>query len=1259
MAITDRPFVGSWQLNNKTLVRHAPDAVVLINGFTEFASCVTCNKKLDLQKYITSVSCDVSKDPITSATVSLSVPKHATDVFDRDGNFILTNGLEVIILMKGYYPTKNYAGLGIDNIGDFDPDEVSVYPYYQVFRGVVTGVSHSYSGGFYSATLSCANLLHFWQNLKVSVNGAAFGRRPANSGNNVHLSGHKFTSANPYSIIYTLVKVGFGAAFGVEFVYAQKSNIAAKSDTDNEYQYAHAAEWWEKRWQSSAGRLRMYGMDGRLFNGYEQAYLGRWIGSSKTFNKQVVSVIESLKDTNSYDLQGSREVKARLRELGYDRLATTAGVYSTQNKKGNVITEDILKMQAFVYDISKQGSVNMFETEYASKLDIVNQVLEVTGFEFYQDADGDFVFKPPMYNLDTRQDPVYVIKDRDLISIDESQSEPNATIVKGTGSHWGNIDTGINGWAGVGAVYIDYRLVAQYGYREESFDTKYFTSKQAIFISCVNRLDLANLGTTSGSIEIPLRPELKPGYPVYVESKDCFYYVESVSHTLTYGGDATTSISWVGKRSKWCPPVKSRADNKMPTMDDVRLDAPGEYPPQPILMYPPNADVNTPPRMVGFPNVIMALDINKLNYESVDVDEGKLSADSFVELILSSGLVLRHPTQEDAFLLQESSNQNVVLQLQDIKTEFAQQRDTSETTDNQLGTSVSYLINQITLRYGGVADIENPKGLINYLSLQSALKTTFDPNNNLTGRYRYYSCSHPNAEDQAPYNLIIDQESASPVSTSEPENGVDSSYTTIKQFKNRSDGLGVEMVEVPTSQVRGVKVLTLSNKGGSNSNKRVVSTSDVYAITFGPHIQKKKIRITKVDPKKRNTSNFSIAKKSLRKGISGVIYENALEIPPNESLLNRVIDKITEIENAVETLKANLQVDSSKISRAYDKYLALYDNPSLEETVYDTGKDPNKVLLKLSDVFAKKLLVWISAVFGEGLVKLKRNSNLYVEYMGYRAEFFNSIFGAGTVKDPLDGESFVYVEDPKQIEYYTPIFPVSDSSGYSVVGTLPYGRGLTIDTYAKLFQAEKSDEETIIEGQGISTSTMAEVEKLLIAYVATNGNDNVIGEFSNETVRAAQAALDVNSEEELLETLETLNADGDLSPKLKIRNVPVTSYFRGQRVLGDVGARQLADLDFESGICACKGADGAFFLQAFNQDLELVYGQGAMQEYLENQAIEQTKVASQARIAYSGQDSTILEETVNPTNLQALLTPTQGALNQGLQEIDDLFGEDE
>ena len=295
MSIKNRPYVGSWEMGRQTVVRYTPDAKVLINGHTELAVCATCGDSTDFNKYITTISCDVSTDPVSTASLTLAVPRHEADVFSHDGNYVLHPGLEVVILMRGYFPVTGYAMKGQDSAEDGKEDKLPVYPYYQVFRGVITEVSHEFSGGFYTASVSCSSILHFWQYLYVATNGSAFGSSPdKDSKAAINLSGHKFTGLSPYGIIYTLMRIGFGAAFGQNWTISQATNISAVNESSGQSLYKHAAIWWEKRWAESSMRLRMYGMDGSLYNAMSQSYLGMWDNDHTNAGEFIKTIVDGL-----------------------------------------------------------------------------------------------------------------------------------------------------------------------------------------------------------------------------------------------------------------------------------------------------------------------------------------------------------------------------------------------------------------------------------------------------------------------------------------------------------------------------------------------------------------------------------------------------------------------------------------------------------------------------------------------------------------------------------------------------------------------------------------------------------------------------------------------------------------------------------------------------------------------------------------------------------------------------------------------------
>ena len=802
MSITDRPFAGTWkQFDGKSrpVSRMVPDCLVYVNGLLTLPGCPACNGQIDLQKYITQVSVDPNIEPIANATISMSIPAFAGEYFFRDGDFLLRPGLEVVIYMRGRYAdpyllttddaiplntgaegfTTTEGELGATGTGgttsetSFDPTGIPVNPYYQVFHGVVTEASHEYSGGEYTASMSCSDVLHFWQNLKISTNGAVFGPRPGGAASGVEptLQGHTFQGASPYSIIYTLYRVGFGAAGAVEYSLAQETNVDTLSEVSGQTHYKSAALWWEKRWASNSMRLKMYGADGTLYNAWSQSYLGVFSGKNPEQLNKLVG--KGSKDLDPFGKSADKSLAKIARDLGYNPLSSQVSI--AVGKGGNVSKQDTLKQQAFCLDISILGNVNLFETEYLSKLEIANAVRTITGFEFYQDVSGDLVFKPPMYNMDTSSDPVYVIEDTDLISISQSEREPEATYIKGTGTHAavaGVKGVGLDGWLGMNSTYVDYRLVAQFGWRESEFESSYISDSRALFVLAMNRLDLVNVGCKSASISIPLRPELRPGYPVYVRYLDCFYYIQSMSHSFQFGGQCTTTINGVGKRAKFNAPGVVPG-NRAPNIGDIRLDNP-YLPSLPLTLrlseieeHSRTGVTSDPPRIQGFPNVVMALDPTKVNAGSMVFIEN-LPLDQIVIYALSSGIMQISPDAEGAneserrlngpWVVTSAANEGVTIARSELQTQWTglqqalaagQKFDTL--TEGAPSTLVQLLAN-VKQSQGLNGDDQS---LLNYLVLMNDAKAAFGISNNIIGTYRYFSCSHPSPEHQGTSNLAL------------------------------------------------------------------------------------------------------------------------------------------------------------------------------------------------------------------------------------------------------------------------------------------------------------------------------------------------------------------------------------------------------------------------------------------------------------------------------------------------------------------------
>jgi hypothetical protein len=1249
MSIRNRPYVGEWSMN-RTLVRHTPDTIVLINGYQEFASCAGCSQSIDINKYITSVSADATTESAATANFSVVIPQHEIERFQINGKNLLQPSLEVVIFMRGYFPMVDFAGFGQDvetnETDDLDPDKVPVYPYYQVFRGVVTSVSHEFSGGFYSATVQCTNLLHFWQYLHLSVNGAVFGKRPAGSLVEPRLDGHRFTSMNPYAIIYTLVKVAFGAAYGVDFQLSRAQNTAAVDDTIGKSQFAHAAEWWAKRWTENSGALRMYGIDGRMFNHDEQAYYGFWMdassansgGGTKGYAAAVKRVFVANDNENVWNPGMAKKLRESLRENEYDPLSTQASIVSSQDGSTVKIIDDVVKMQAFVFDISKLGNVNFFETEYMTKMEIAEMVKTITGFEFYQDVDGDLVFKPPMYNLDTRQDPVFVIKDRDLISISETESEPECTFIKGSGSHFANVQGhGVEGWMGVGAVFIDYALVAKFGYRDESFETNYLSNRQQIYVSAINRLDIANAAVRSASVTIPIRPELRPGYPVYIESRDTFFYANSISHSFSSGGQCTTTINGIAKRTKWFPPVSSESSGLFPAIEDVKLEAPGEYPQLPLYVYAKNLEGHEdldagPPRMVGFPNVVLALDPAKVNYATVDVATGLLKPEEFVILALATGFLQRIPDSTN-LALSNGTTAPVTMSLTQVRTTYndavraAKGGEVVPENGEVFDKFLSFVERRITV------DTDAALNLVNYLALVTSLKASFSPGTSLLGNYRYYSSSHPTPDHQAPQNLKLTVDEA-PVLV--PPDAPDANGETL-MFKNvKGKGLGT-FTGKPS---RGIRVKVLSSKVAGKAvppKDRTVLTGDIRFVTMASHQQYRSIQVSRVATDLSSWGNLELPAKSTQEAFIYLLVSRAAPTP-GSPIPSRFIEEYERIYGLIETFEKNSGVLSASLDVALANF-GIYelkpewgeDGP-LTTAEFDQTKSDEEVMKGQATELAANLYGAVAAVIdaikvekveaqgaetktkkeGGGTIGTANTTEAYLEQMGYRADFIEGYTDADV--DVPDAENGVVIvpltlESPLPKEHFTPVFPISDSEGFEVYGNLPYGRGMNVEKYAELLQATKSTtgatflekaeaSRTTVGSLTTASSNMDAVADFYLAWEMKNIGllpKSTIQSIATSGSKSDQAALaaahNVAKAEDITEGVLEAIKEQSKSKSVFIRNRPVTSFFRGQSFSMSSASKNLANLSVGDGEgCICKGASQEFFLMAFSEQYVDLYG---------------------------------------------------------------------
>lgn len=655
-AISDRPYVGTWRNNMRQVVRHTPDALVFVNGDVAIPGCETCRGRIDLQKYVTGISVDAGTLPGSlSATVTLSVPKISGDQLFRDGYNKLYPGLEINIYMRGYFPMTGFFGatppdalpkISLREGEDIDWAKTPSYPYYPVFHGVVTNVSNEYSGGEYHANMSCASLLHFWQYHNMITSQSYYGTRADNSPVRQSMMGNDYNGMHPFAIIYNLYRTTQGAAGGVQYALEEQSNLDAAADSvrkdDGKSLWSFTQDYWAQRFRSRIQNLRMYGVNGNLFNAAQQAFLGkRNHGDLQNLLKNAQFMEDgSLRDTRD-PFSGDLAVA---KALGFDR--SGFDFVFAPNKNPDAAPQDsinegpaslsLLDMYAFTQQSQDIGSMNIMESTYETKLQMAEAVMEATGYEFYQDVDGDLIFKPPFYNLDVSSNRVYRIEDIDIISISEQHAEPEATWIrvkltwfKGTQGF-----VAVDGATNRTATFVDWGLVAQFGWKPANIEISYTTDVRSAFFIGQARLDLLNINVNSASVTIPIRPEMRPGIPVYIPFIDCFYYVSQFNHGFQFGGQCLTNLTLTCRRRKFfAPGLPQPPAPGQSVLDLIQLDRP-DLPQRPIRIHD-----NGLPRLAGFPNVVMALDPRRLNPKFLSVGAGLPHLDSTEDISLFFNLL--------------------------------------------------------------------------------------------------------------------------------------------------------------------------------------------------------------------------------------------------------------------------------------------------------------------------------------------------------------------------------------------------------------------------------------------------------------------------------------------------------------------------------------------------------------------------------------------------------------------------------------------
>jgi len=226
-------------------------------------------------------------------------------------------------------------------------------------------------------------------------------------------------------------------------------------------------------------------------------------------------------------------------------------------------TADIIKYKPY----KKIGSGGaLLESEYKSILDIATEAADLIGYEFFQDVTGEIIFKPPFWNMHTKPNkPISVIEDIDVISwsTTDSEREVQATRMDVYGTNSVLLSDSESNLVKPRATAIDYKLAMQFGIRPMTKVSSFWRTAQTVFDYGATEMDRMNVRRFSSAMSIPVRPELRLGYPIFVEAQNAYHYIHGLTHVLDFEGmQAQTQLSLVATRRCFRTVTKNAATDE-------------------------------------------------------------------------------------------------------------------------------------------------------------------------------------------------------------------------------------------------------------------------------------------------------------------------------------------------------------------------------------------------------------------------------------------------------------------------------------------------------------------------------------------------------------------------------------------------------------------------------------------------------------------------------------------------------------------------
>src|SRR5271157_92576 len=562
----------------REIVKTAPDLLVYIEGLpymvNYFIQDATTGNDFTLvphNDYVTSFNGSYDTDNLVpSCSIQLQVPNFMKHLFQMPGgNNLIQTMMQVQVFVKGYYFGNDGSTL-----------------LRRVFKGIVSHVAYSDDGKMLQISIQCHGILHLMELMQVDLSPAVISNSPLL----VVPFKTQMAMCNPSLMLLTM----FVRAISTEGFYinqvgtgGQSGLIKSTSDPYNQSVTQGYMAKWQSILQELQKEVHIYGLT--------------YKDNPPTTGNIVPSPVQNQVDKNTQT--------AAFDQYNAKTEAGQVAQFAVQNDaNGNPFPA----IRQYLPDMEVSG-IQLLNGKIINRLDEIRQVTRLILYEAYQDIDGKIIFKPPLYNLDvtnvgnetttvpsassgsagstppptgsatTPTNPAQVVTQNPTTEINnnnnpfiiylaeiisEQETEDQAAIRTTRMTVQGNWEPSFQFGGQQNLLetveYIDIPKLQKFGLREEpTRPVGWFRDgdKFGLFAYAASETVRANRGYRTYTCTIPLRPELKLGFPVFLPHRDVYGYIKSVSISYNQGGQATMQLSLDSLRRRPLLPTQQPVKN--------------------------------------------------------------------------------------------------------------------------------------------------------------------------------------------------------------------------------------------------------------------------------------------------------------------------------------------------------------------------------------------------------------------------------------------------------------------------------------------------------------------------------------------------------------------------------------------------------------------------------------------------------------------------------------------------------------------------